>query len=90
MDINKISNDFVTAITHPKAGEAQRNNTKENWIAGFCLCFELLSAKISELPEDDAMNVMTDLHKQLEILKEKIIKGELKYVIRSRTKHCCS
>jgi hypothetical protein len=79
MDIDKASNMFVTTITHPNAGMPQRVNTKETFIAGLDYGI-MLMIKISELNnEDEAMDKLNDLMKQVDILKEKIMKGELTY-----------
>lgn len=78
--IETAADEFVTNVVNPTASDTQKNATKETFIAGVDYAVRLLSSIADRESENDAFMEADLVEKELEMLKEKIINGELRYV----------
>ena len=78
-NIEMIADNFVKTITNPTASMTQKVGTKESFIAGIDFGMTLLKDVSINHSEQDMEEVIGDIVSQMNVLKLKIINGELTY-----------
>ena len=68
MDIMQEAERFLSAVLPKDAGEIQKEETLKAFIAGFVAASLFHSGPLTELDDQEALNVLDDLHRQIDCI----------------------